>query len=65
MFGKILKGAALVGLGYLVYKVGFNKGLSKADPVLKQLENDFIERKIDIMEFIEKHAKRVDELNNL
>lgn len=63
MFGKIVKGVCLVGIGYLVYKVGFNRGLSKVDPVLKQLEDDFKEGKLDIMEFIEQHAKRVDELN--
>jgi hypothetical protein len=60
MFGKILKGAVIVGGVYLVYKVGYAFGLKKADPVLQQLEKDLSEGKIDIQEYLKKYQERIE-----
>lgn len=51
MFKKILKGAALVGLGYAIYYIGYGFGLHKVDPVLQQLDKDLKDGKISIADY--------------
>lgn len=62
MFGKILKGAVIVGGVYLVYKVGYAFGLKKADPVLQQLEQDLASGKIDMQTYLQKYQERINEI---
>lgn len=62
MFGKILKGAVIVGGLYVVYKVGYAFGLKKADPILQQLEKDLAEGKLDMQEYLQKYAERINEI---
>lgn len=65
MFGKILKGAVIVGGVYLVYKVGYAFGLKKADPILQQLEQDLASGKIDIQEYLSKYNQRIQEIEGV
>lgn len=62
MFGKILKGAVIVGGVYLVYKVGYAFGLKKADPILQNLENDLTAGKIDMQEYLKRYQERIHEI---
>ena len=62
MFKKLLKGAAIIGVGYIIYKVGYAFGLNKADPVLQQLEVDFKMGKLNAQEYLQKYADRVKEI---
>lgn len=55
-------GVAVIGLGYIVYKLGYGKGLSTADQTLKDLENDLVSGKIDIQEYMSKVNQRINEL---
>lgn len=62
MFGKIAKGVAIIGIGYIVYKVGYAFGLRKADPELQKLDADFSMGKLDVKEYLQKYAERVKEI---
>lgn len=62
MFGKILKGAIIVGGVYLTYKIGYAFGLKKADPVLQQLEQDLASGKIDMQTYLQKYQERINEI---
>lgn len=62
MFGKIVKGAALFGLGYIIYKLGYGNGMKTADPTLKQLEADLLNGKITMQEYLTKVNNRINEL---
>lgn len=62
MFGKIVKGAALFGLGYIIYKLGYGNGMKKADKTLQDLEADLLNGKINIQEYMEKVNNRINEL---
>ena len=62
MFGKILKGAVIVGGVYLVYKVGYAFGLKKADPILQNLEKDLTTGKIDMQEYLKRYQERIHEI---
>lgn len=62
MFGKILKGAVIVGGIYVIYKVGYAFGLKKADPVLQNLEKDLSEGKIDMQTYLQKYQERINEI---
>ena len=62
MFGKILKGAVIVGGVYLTYKIGYAFGLKKADPVLQQLEQDLASGKIDMQTYLQKYQERINEI---
>jgi len=62
MFGKIVKGAALFGLGYIIYKLGYGNGMKTADPTLKQLEADLLNGKLTMQEYLTKVNNRINEL---
>lgn len=62
MFKKILKGAAIIGIGYVVYKVGYVFGLRKSDPELQKLDADFSMGKLTAQEYLQKYAERVKEI---
>jgi hypothetical protein len=62
MFGKIVKGAALFGLGYIIYKLGYGNGMKTADPTLKQLEADLLNGKLTMQEYSTKVNNRINEL---
>nr|DAS23032.1 MAG TPA: antitoxin [Caudoviricetes sp.] len=62
MFGKIVKGAALFGLGYIIYKLGYGNGMKTADPTLKQLEADLLNGKLTMQEYMQKVNNRINEL---
>lgn len=62
MFGKILKGAVIVGGVYLTYKIGYAFGLKKADPILQNLEKDLESGKIDIQEYLKRYQERINEI---
>lgn len=62
MFGKIVKGAALFGLGYIIYKLGYSTGLKVADPIIKQLEDDLLNGKLNMQEYLVKVNERINQL---
>ena len=62
MFGKIVKGAALFGLGYIIYKLGYGNGMKTADPTLKQLEADLLNGKLTMQEYLTKVNNKINEL---
>ena len=59
MFGKIVKGAALIGLGYVIYKLGYGNGLRKADSVLQDLGNQYVSGKLSPTEYLSKVSERI------
>ena len=62
MFKNMLKGAAIIGIGYIVYKLGYSTGLKVADPTIKQLENDLLNGKLTMQEYLTKVNQRINEL---
>lgn len=62
MFKSMLKCAAIIGVGYVVYKLGYGNGMKKADKTLQDLENDLLNGKINIQEYMEKVNNRINEL---
>ena len=62
MFGKIVKGAALFGLGYIIYKLGYGNGMKTADSTLQQLENDLLNGKLTMQEYLVKVNERINQL---
>lgn len=62
MFGKIVKGAAIIGIGYVVYKVGYAFGLRKVDPEIQKLDADFSMGKLTAQEYLQKYAERIKEI---
>lgn len=59
MFGKLVKGALILGGMYVIYKVGYAIGLKKADPVLQQLDKDLEMGKINAQEYLDKYNERI------
>ena len=59
MFGKMIKGALILGGLYTVYKVGYAIGLKKADPILQQLDKDLEMGKINAQEYLDKYNERI------
>lgn len=62
MFKNMLKMIGIAGIGYIVYKVGYSNGLKTADSTLQQLENDLLNRKISMQEYLQKVNQRINEL---
>lgn len=62
MFKNMLKGAAIIGLGYIIYKLGYGNGMKTADPTLKQLEADLLNGKLTIQEYMQKVNDRINQL---
>ncbi len=62
MFKNMLKLIGISAIGYVVYKVGYSNGLKTADKTLQDLENDLLNRKISIQEYMQKVNDRINEL---
>lgn len=62
MFKNMLKLIGISAIGYVVYKVGYSNGLKTADPTLKQLENDLLNGKLSMQEYLAKVNDRINQL---
>ena len=62
MFKNMLKLIGISAIGYVVYKVGYSNGLKIADKTLQDLENDLLNRKISMQEYMSKVNQRINEL---
>lgn len=62
MFKSMLKCAAIMGIGYVVYKLGYGNGMKTADPALKQLEADLLNGKLSMQEYLVKVNERINQL---
>lgn len=62
MFKNMLKMIGIAGIGYIVYKVGYSNGLKTADSTLQQLENDLLNGKLTMQEYLTKVNNRINEL---
>lgn len=62
MFKNMLKMIGIAGIGYIVYKVGYSNGLKTADPTIKQLEDDLLNGKLSMQEYMQKVNQRINEL---
>lgn len=63
MIKGILKTVAVIGFGYVCYKLGHSIGSFNSDPVCQSIYKDFKEGKIDFAEYISKINTRKTELN--
>ena len=62
MFKNMLKMIGIAGIGYIVYKMGYSNGLKTADKTLQDLENDLLNRRISMQEYLVKVNERINQL---
>lgn len=62
MFKNMLKLIGISAIGYVVYKMGYSNGLKTADKTLQDLENDLLNRRISMQEYLVKVNNRINEL---
>ena len=62
MFKNMLKLIGISAIGYVVYKVGYSNGLKTADKTLQDLENDLLNRRISMQEYLVKVNERINQL---